>query len=780
MHTFGEEFIVWCGLPTQKARLRNYESVRHCQWEFELASERGDLIIRLIPTGQCPNFAERWPEFLMKLSLRTKLMAVLVMAPLLLLLAALGAIWTVDYKQRVAEQGGMFRGEAIQVARSLRLAVERSIGSLDDLLSMGDIAGMLEAEENRQIDLASEAWKARTRQIDELWSSLRLDSPQVQGVVNNVLAGRLRAFGRKNWIFAEIIIADAAGKLLAATSRPDDYDQSDDTWWGEAMRLSRGQAVLEGFHYDENVGVLSLDIAVPIVPEASGAAIGVLKAVVNISTLLASVTDLSTATGAQAEVVGKDGSILLELSDRSFVPAGDKIPAKAVEKLQPDAAGWFIGRLNGGGSRMVGFAPVHLLGTFASDQEIHGDPLYVIVHSPASMILAPLRQRAAILAIVGTSIILASLALIIYLAEKTILKPLKTLSGAAEAMAATVLSRKAERPGKQILDPQVALTGVDAIKTGDEMEEFARDFSAMSARLLRYQEDLKTELAAKTAEIQRDLDMARDFQQAFLPRHYPRVPTHAEQSKLTLNFHHAYRAAMSVSGDFFDAIKLSDHCAGVLIADVMGHGTRSALVTAILRTLLHGVAQAGKDPGLFLSLLNSNFHATMQRTDQLIFVSACFVVFDTREATARCASAGHPSPLIGNRRTRRVEPVYTNLKKNPALGLLPHASYEVFTHNLEENDIYILFTDGVEEAMNPVDDYYGLERLKNAITAGMDLDIGDLTQAIVDDILKFSGDKALADDVCLVAVEAVRNELYVEESVEETAQQRQNAPGPVS
>ena len=133
------------------------------------------------------------------------------MAPLLLLLAALGAIWTVDYKQRVAEQGGVFRGEAIQVARSLRLAVERSIGSLDDLLSMGDIAGMLEAEENRQIDLSSEAWKARMRQIDELWSSLRLDSPQVQAVVNNVLAGRLRSFGRKNWIFAEIIIADAAG-----------------------------------------------------------------------------------------------------------------------------------------------------------------------------------------------------------------------------------------------------------------------------------------------------------------------------------------------------------------------------------------------------------------------------------------------------------------------------------------------------------------------------------------------------------------------------------------
>jgi sigma-B regulation protein RsbU (phosphoserine phosphatase) len=706
----------------------------------------------------------------MKLSLRTKLMAVLVLAPVLLLLAV-GAIWTLDYRQRVAEQGGMFRGEAVQVARSLRLAVERSIGSLNELLSLGDVAGMLQSEEGGRDDLLSDAWKLRTRQIDSQWSSLRLDSPQVQAVLNNALAARLRAFGRKNWIFAELIVADRAGKLVAATSNPADYDQSDETWWREGMRLGPGQAVLEGFHYDETAGVLALDIALPVVPEALGSAIGVLKAVVNVSSLLASVTVLSTANQAQAEVVGKDGAVLSQLSDMSFVPSGEKISLQAARRLQPDRPGWFISPLNGGEASMVGFAPVRLLGTFASDQEIHGDPLYVIVHSPASTILAPLRQRAVALAVAGASIIIGCLALVIYLAQKAILAPLQTLSKAAEAMAATVLARKNARPGKGILDPETALAKVDAIKTGDEIEDFARDFSAMSARLLGYQEDLRAEIAEKTAEIQRDLDMARDFQQAFLPRDYPRVPTIAEQGRLTLNFHHVYRAAMSVSGDFFDVIKLNDHCAGVLIADVMGHGTRSALVTAILRTLLQGLAKTGEDPGLFLSLLNSNFYDTMKRTDQLIFVSACFVVFDAREATAKCSSAGHPSPLIGNRRTGRVQPVYQGLKKNPALGLLPGASYQVFSHQLEENDIYLLFTDGVEEAMNANDEYYGMERLARAMIDGMHLDIGDLTKAIVDDILKFSGNQPLADDLCLVAVEAVRNEVYA--GVEQAAPEQQ-------
>jgi sigma-B regulation protein RsbU (phosphoserine phosphatase) len=709
----------------------------------------------------------------MKLSLRTKLMAVLVLAPMLLLLAAIGAIWTLDYRQRVAEQGGVFRGEAIQVARSLRLAVERSIGSLNELLSLGDVAGLLQAQEDEGIDILSEAWKMRTRQIDALWPTLRLDSPQVQTVLNNALAARLRAFGRKNWIFAELIVADRGGKLVAATSRPGDYDQSDETWWQEGMRLSRGQAVLEGFNYDETTDVLALEIALPIIPEASGSAIGVLKAVVNVSTLLASVTVLSTVTDAQAVVVRKEGTVLLQLSNKSFVPTGNKISAEAARQLKPDSAGWFIAPLDGKEASMVGFAAVRLLGTLALDQEIYGDPVFVIVHSAASNILAPLRQRAALLAGAGALIILASLGLVIYLAQRMILSPLKSLSNAAEAMAATVLSRKSARSGKEILDPKTALARVDAINTRDEMEEFARDFSAMSSKLLRYQEDLRTELAAKTAEIQSDLDMARDFQQAFLPRDYPRVPSRGAEARLTLNFQHVYRPAMSMSGDFFDVIKLNDHCAGVLIADVMGHGTRSALVTSILRALLHGLAQSGEDAGAFLSLLNSNFYATMKRTDQVIFVSACFVTFDTRDGIVRCASAGHPSPLIGNRKTGQVHPVYSNLKKNPALGLLPDAFYQVFTHKLEEDDIYVLFTDGVEEAMNANGEIYGIERLGQAIKGAMHLDVGDLTQAIVGDILKFSGNVALADDLCLVAVEAIRNPHFRESSVDQRPPQKQ-------
>jgi hypothetical protein len=56
--------------------------------------------------------------------------------------------------------------------------------------------------------------------------------------------------------------------------------------------------------------------------------------------------------------------------------------------------------------------------------------------------------------------------------------------------------------------------------------------------------------------------------------------------------------------------------------------------------------------------------------------------------------------------------------------------------------------------MNEKDEYYGIERLQRAMADNLKLDIGDLTEAIVDDILKFSGSLPLADDLCLVAAEA--------------------------
>jgi serine phosphatase RsbU (regulator of sigma subunit) len=443
----------------------------------------------------------------------------------------------------------------------------------------------------------------------------------------------------------------------------------------------------------------------------------------------------------------------MRFTDDSFRPGSGREMSTAAAKHLGSAPGWFIGSLGDEGASMIGYSPVHLLGIYTSEGDISGPAFHMVVHQPAEAVLATLRQRTLVLAAAGSAAILLCAASGIFFIRRNVLRPIETLRRAAAAVASTA---NHAHSGSFVQGRQgVILRELGTIRTGDEMEDLARDFSTMADRLLDYQTDLKREIAEKTAEIQRDLDMARDFQQAFLPRDYPTMPAGDHEGGLTLSFHHIYNAASTVSGDFFDVLPLGDRRVGVLIADVMGHGTRSALVTAILRTILHSLGSSAGDPARFLSLLNWHFFDTMKKADQLIFVSACYVVIDTATNVISYASAGHPSPLIGNRKSALVEPLFPSLKDNPALGLFPVANYESFTRPLRAEDTLLLFTDGIVEAMNPKDEDFGRERLEHALADHLNRDASGVAQAVLQRMLEFVDGEPPSDDVCLVAIQAV-------------------------
>jgi len=686
----------------------------------------------------------------MKFGLRTKLLAILVISGVLPLVLALTIVETLGYRHLVSEQGARFQTEAAHVAHNLTVLIEQNIRTVGDFLVASNAPEILTYLET----VSPPADRATTQALDARWPSLPTDGPEINPILRNPLSEKLRALKVVNPLFAEIMVTDDKGRLIAATGKTSDYDQSDESWWQKAMRLRAGEALVSGLDYDKSAGVFSLDLSLPVTdPRFPEKKIGVLKVVISASALFASVPLFSPEFDIVGEVADSNGRILVRLNDKHFQPDERNLPKQAIAHFGRKPAGWFLEQLSDGETSMVGFAPFHLLGVFTSENEISGNEFFVIVHNKAETILAPLRTRAIIVLICGLVLVLVCAGVGIYLSQRDILRPVGILRQAASALAAVA----GHRESTGTVNPRAALEAVSTIQTGDEMETLAGDFKTMAARLLRYQEDLRREIAAKTDEIQRDLDMARDFQQAFLPKNYPQVPSSGEADALTLNFHHAYRAAMSVGGDFFDVIKLNDHCAGVLVADVMGHGTRSALVTAILRTLLHSLARTAEDPGFFLSLLNHHFHQTMRNADQVIFATACYIVLDTRNCVIRCASAGHPSPLLGNRRTGKVERLYGQLKENPALGLFAASSHEVFTRPLEKDDVLLLYTDGLIEAMNSQDEDFGEKRLEETMRQHLDSDITRLTQEVLGTVLKFAGPEALADDLCLVLVEAVAN-----------------------
>ena len=250
-------------------------------------------------------------------------------------------------------------------------------------------------------------------------------------------------------------------------------------------------------------------------------------------------------------------------------------------------------------------------------------------------------------------------------------------------------------------------------------------------------------LRARNEEMEEDLRLARELQCSYLPAILPRFPADAPPDRSALRFHHAYHPAGEVGGDLFDIVALSDRQAGVLVCDVMGHGMRAALVTAMMRTLFEQLAPATTNPGQLLSSINRGLLGSLRRTGSPMFVTACYAVVDAVTGEVRWADAGHPSPLRlahGSRATA------LNGHHGPALGLLADAQYPVASCTLEPGDSFLVYTDGIYGSDLDQGSADLLARLECLLPARPE----QLLERLLSPIRELAPDR---DDVCVVAVE---------------------------
>ena len=149
------------------------------------------------------------------------------------------------------------------------------------------------------------------------------------------------------------------------------------------------------------------------------------------------------------------------------------------------------------------------------------------------------------------------------------------------------------------------------------------------------QKRLADQIASYNAQARADLEMARHLQQSLLPANYPCFPRSASPAESALRFCHRFCPAAELAGDFFSVLPLSDTQAGVFICDVMGHGVRSALVTAMVRALVDDTAARAADPGQFLGEINRRLAGLLKPADGLMFATAFYLIADV--ARGLCA-----------------------------------------------------------------------------------------------------------------------------------------------
>jgi sigma-B regulation protein RsbU (phosphoserine phosphatase) len=260
-------------------------------------------------------------------------------------------------------------------------------------------------------------------------------------------------------------------------------------------------------------------------------------------------------------------------------------------------------------------------------------------------------------------------------------------------------------------------------------------------------------LTAVHNQMQEELQMAANLQLAFTPQFYPEFPADPSTGKCA-DFAHSYLANTQISGDLCSVVKLSETEAGLLIFDVMGHGVRAALITAILYTMINDLSRKGLSPGGFLSEMNRQLRPMLKRQDSFIFVTAACLFLNVKTGNLRGASAGHTTPLLIQPKNGGLDILPLNaalLVNGPAIGIAENVEYKTFTQQLHPDDSLLLYTDGLVEETNSDEEEFGMARAEDIIRRQESNDPKEICRALIDAVKTFNGGDQLSDDVCLLA-----------------------------
>ncbi len=238
--------------------------------------------------------------------------------------------------------------------------------------------------------------------------------------------------------------------------------------------------------------------------------------------------------------------------------------------------------------------------------------------------------------------------------------------------------------------------------------------------------------------VEKQVANAAEIQRRMLPR----IPYNHPY----LQFGCVYEPSLHLGGDFYDFIDLQEGRIGVCVADVVGKGIPAALIMASIRSALRVQAQSGSDLETTLSVVNRHMCGETLAREFATLVCGYFEP-DGRSFTYSCA--GHP-PVLLLRRDSFIELD----EGGTVIGIDESAKFDSSTLPIKKDDLLVLYTDGVFEAMNFSGEEYGPQRLKASIWKHRSLEASALAKEILWDVRRFAGLADLSDDITVVVVRA--------------------------
>ncbi len=270
-----------------------------------------------------------------------------------------------------------------------------------------------------------------------------------------------------------------------------------------------------------------------------------------------------------------------------------------------------------------------------------------------------------------------------------------------------------------------------------------RDLRQKNRELTRAYEALQiaqAQIIEKEA-LERELQVGREIQQSILPDRMPDAPGY--------EFGGVMMPARHVAGDLYDFVALDEGCVGVVIGDVAGKGVPAALYMALCTSILRAEASAGRSPRKTLHRVN---RLLQEISNAPMFVTAVYGILDPLKGTFSYARAGHEIPALfdasGTLKAARQD-------VGQILGILETPKLDVQTITLAPGDLLILYTDGVSEAPDVDDAFFGLEGVQRTVATQPSSSCQSLCDHIVEAVVTHHGSTDQEDDITLVAIRAL-------------------------
>lgn len=268
------------------------------------------------------------------------------------------------------------------------------------------------------------------------------------------------------------------------------------------------------------------------------------------------------------------------------------------------------------------------------------------------------------------------------------------------------------------------------IESSDELWEVGDSFNDMAADL-----DKARDLEIEKERLEGELDLARQIQSRLLPTQLPVLPRW-ELAGLSVPARH-------VGGDYFDVLRLDPDRIGLIAADVAGKGVPAALLMSSFRASLLSLDLAGQGPARTFDRLNAFLHHSIEPGR---FVTAFLGVLTLSSGRLVFANAGHNPPYL----VREGGEVQVLREAGLILGLFGNTRYQQGETLLHSGDLLTLYTDGVTEATDELEEFYGEERLVHLLMRMRGDPTGEIVGEVLEEIRTFRGAAAQSDDITLL------------------------------